>query len=828
MGELHNHFIEEKKKQTAFYNESIAVLDLILQEMKAYLEQDIYLYEFDYSPRYNQWRKRANEVNGHMSNPVSFLRRVIYGLSSLKRQYDRRYVDCTKALSEFEQQVIWHNKIYMDREVTKAYEIVGKVEGRFLDRQQMESIIKNPHNQLVIAGAGTGKTTTIIGKVKYLLGNNFCKPEEICVLSFTNAAAAEMKNRLYAETQEEIHVSTFHSLGMDILRQADHRKPNIYSGNIHDYILTRIEEHLKEPEYARLMMTYLLFNQASEKSEFDFKDQKTYEEYLKLNPPTTILGEQVKSYGEMEIANWFSQYGIQYEYEAEYVVDTRTEEYGQYRPDFYLPDYGIYVEYFGINRKNEVPGYFHGKGGKSASEVYMEGMEWKRKIHRENNTTLVECYAYEKFEGVLLARLEEKMKQHAVTLKEVTLQQLFQSENTNRRECIDSVGKVMQTVISLAKGKRIKPEELIDLCNGHISQRPLAQLIAPIMSDYENYLRESGHIDFTDMLNMAEDYVKEGKFHHKYQYVIVDEYQDLSAGQFQLLKTLREDNDYTLFCVGDDWQSIYRFNGSDIGYIINFSNFWGESEISYIKTTYRFSQRLIDISGDFVMQNPNQIKKSIKSENNTETLVLGEINGYSQNAIYYMIERLQELPQNSSVFFIGRYRFDKDMLAKEEKLSVLYDNTRETTIVKLAGRPDLDMRFYTAHGSKGLQADYVFIINNKKKGMGFPSKLENPLLVELLLEQADQYPYAEERRLFYVALTRARKRVYLLTLGDDISIFAQELKDKYVAEIKRCNYSCPLCGAALLQKEGKYGAFWGCSNYSKTGCRFTRAIKARK
>ena len=119
-------------------------------------------------------------------------------------------------------------------------------------------------------------------------------------------------------------------------------------------------------------------------------------------------------------------------------------------------------------------------------------------------------------------------------------------------------------------------------------------------------------IDFNDMINMAVDYVKQGKYTNPYKMVIVDEYQDISKARFELLKALRESSDYDLFCVGDDWQSIYRFAGSDISFIQRFSNYWGSTEISKIETTYRFSQRLIDISGEFIMKNPMQIKKSIR------------------------------------------------------------------------------------------------------------------------------------------------------------------------------------------------------------------------
>lgn len=388
----------------------------------------------------------------------------------------------------------------------------------------------------------------------------------------------------------------------------------------------------------------------------------------------------------------------------------------------------------------------------------------------------------------------------------------------------------MQTVISLAKGKRMKSEDLLNLCEKCcIRQLPLAKLVMPVMEDYENYLRAHGLIDFTDMLNLAVDYIYEGKYHHNYKYVIVDEYQDLSGGQYELLKALRKDKNYTLFCVGDDWQSIYRFNGSDISYILHFPEYWGDTEISYIETTYRFSQRLVDISGDFIMKNPNQLRKRIRSGNDKgeETYALGKIEGYTEKyAVQFMREKIIDLPKDSSVYFLGRYKFDVDIFKNDTRFKVWYDNSRQTMAVRLEGREDLKMEFYTAHKSKGLQADYVFIINNKAKKMGFPSKVKNPILIEHLLERADNYDYAEERRLFYVALTRARKQVFLVTVKDDVSVFAKELIEKYQDEIKKLDYMCPKCGAPLRKKKGQYGPFWACSAYSE-GCAYTRKIKSK-
>lgn len=731
--------------------------------------------------------------------------------------------------NSLKQQISVHNDRVADAKIQNAYALIGNVEGRKLDKQQMTCIVKDAHNHLVIAGAGTGKTTTVVGKIKFLLKSGKYKPEDILVLSFTNASASEMSQRINQETGCNIDASTFHKLGLNIITKVNGIVPKITQLNLRKFVKEQLLLNMQSDAYLNLLSSYLLYNRVVSKSEFEFKTQSEYEEYLRLNPPTTINNETVKSYGEMDIANFLTQNGIQYIYEHPYKVDTRTSEYGQYNPDFYLPEYDIYIEYFGINKDGEVPSYFKGVNGMTATQSYQASMKWKRETHSTNDTILIECYAYEKFNGVLLDNLKEKLSAKDVKLTPKTTKELWEQVSADGDSILDGVIELFETVINLIKsnGYTIATVRQLNIGNSNAQNNNMVlSLLEPIFNAYCNYLSEHKEIDFNDMINMATKYVEQGKYVSPYKYVIVDEYQDISKARYSLLCRMRESNDYDLFCVGDDWQSIYRFAGSDIGYILNFEQYWGSTEISKIETTYRFTQKLIEISGNFIMQNPVQIKKSIKGKNDTVGFALGEISGYTDKfSIEFMTKKLEDLPRGSSVFFIGRYSFDAKLLSDSGLFECQYNNVSGFVEVKYRKRIDLKMSFITAHKSKGLQADYIFIINNKKSRMGFPSKIQDAAILNLLLDNCDQYPYAEERRLFYVALTRAKKKAFLVTVKNQESEFAMELKERYGEELKREQWECPLCGGKLLKKSGPYGEFYGCSNYRSLGCKYKRNIK---
>ncbi len=728
----------------------------------------------------------------------------------------------------FPQRIQQHNNEVANNRILRANELIGDVEGRKLDRQQMICIVKEAHNHLVIAGAGTGKTTTVVGKIKYLLKSERCRPEDILVLSFTKASAKEMCERIRLETGEDIDTSTFHKLGLNIISKVDGVKPKITQLNLSSFIKTQVQNQMQSAGYLSLLSAYLLFNRVVAKSEFEFKTESEYRDYLSMNPPTTINNEVVKSYGEMDIANFLTQNGIRYIYEHPYKLDTRTSEYSQYYPDFYLPDYNIYIEYFGIDREGKVPSYFKAKKGLSATEEYQASMKWKRQLHSENHTTLVECFAYEKFEGILLDALEKKLKNLFVEMKPKTTQELWEQVSLEGNSVLDGIVELFETLINLIKsnGYDIATVRSRNVVGVHYqSNNMILSLLEPIFNAYCTYLKEHGEIDFNDMINLSAQYVQQGKFSSPYKFVIVDEYQDISKARFGLLNSLRRSRDFELFCVGDDWQSIYRFTGSDIGYILNFEKYWGATEISKIETTYRFSQTLIGISSGFVMRNPAQIKKVIKGKPDEVGFPFGEISGYNERyAIEFMVEKLNDLPKGSSVFFIGRYSFDNKLLSDCGMLDLRYNNTEDTKEIIYRKRPDLKMSFITAHRSKGLQADYVFIINNKKSRMGFPSKIQDSPILNLLLENCEQFPYAEERRLYYVSLTRAKKKTYIVTINGKESEFAMELKKQYGDEIKSEQFTCPECGGRLIKRTGKYGDFFGCSNYSTKGCKYTRKI----
>lgn len=725
-----------------------------------------------------------------------------------------------------------HNELVANNRVNKTYMTIGKVENQSLDKQQLLAICQEGHNHLIIAGAGTGKTTTVVGKVKYLLKSQKYSPKDILVLSFTDASASEMHDRIVKESECKITATTFHKLGMGIITSVEGVKPKVSTINQRTFIKEKLQEFMNDSIYMNALTSYLYYNRVPSKSAFDFNSKKEYDEYLQLNPPVTVQNEQVKSYGEMDIANFLFQNGVRYEYEANYKVDTRTSEYGQYLPDFYLPDYDIYIEYFGINRAGNVPDWFSSRHGKSASEEYRESIQWKRQLHKENNTTLIECFSYEKLEGTLLDKLRSSLLSKNVKLSPMTAQEMWNVVSNGEKSILDGIVELFETVINLIKSNNYTIYDfklVVSSLPCSIRYLNFIYLIEPIFCAYEERLKTNKEIDFNDMINIATQYVNEGKFINPFSFVIIDEYQDISKARFSLLAALRKSCDFDLFCVGDDWQSIYRFAGSDIGYILNFERFWGPTTISKIETTYRFTNSLIDISGTFIMNNPNQIRKQLRGNSTDYRFSMGEICGYNEKyAIEFLAAKVEDLPKGASVFFIGRYSFDIDLLKDSGLFSCQYNNVSGLIDVKYGKRYDLKMSFLTAHKSKGLQADYVFIINNKSSRMGFPSRIQDDPIIDLLLENSDNYPFAEERRLYYVALTRAKIKTYIMTIKDKKSIFAQELHERYEHQLKKEQFECPLCGGELVRKKGPYGDFFGCENYNTTGCKYTRKIKPIK
>lgn len=769
-----------------------------------------------------EWQKKYEKL---------LTRIVSQDMKKLKEasQYDlflQKKAEMLDLATNLRQRISQHNNNVAESKLLYAYNLIETVEGQKLDRQQMMCIVKEVNNHLVVAGAGTGKTTTVVGKIKYLLKSEKCRPEDILVLFFTNASATEMCERIYKETGNEIATMTFHKFGLEIIGKVSDKVPKITSIKLRDFVKKQLDKNMRSAPYFYNLCVYLLYNRVAVKSEFEFKTDVEYREYLKLNPPTTINHEEVKSYGEMEIANFLFQNDIKYIYEKSYKIDTRTKEYRQYTPDFYLPEYDIYIEYFGVNKKGEVPVWFHGEKGKTATQTYLDSMGWKRKLHKENNTIMVECYAYEQFDGVLLENLKKKLEVYSVIFRPKTNQEIWNKILEENEGILEGVINLFETLIALIKSNdyTLADVRCLNAKQGNQrSNREILNLLEPIFDTYCSYLQERGEIDFNDMINSAIRYIKSGNYVNPYKYVIVDEYQDISKARFTLLQSLRKSKHFNLFCVGDDWQSIYRFAGSDISFILAFEKYWGAAETSKIETTYRFPQQLIEVSGSFIMRNPVQLQKAMKGRMDEEGFVLSEIDGASDKAVIEQILiMLDELPENSSVYFIGRYSFESKLLQEQDELECSYNKFSGLTDIIYQDRLDLKMSFLTAHKSKGLQADYVFIINNKNAKMGFPSKIQEAAILTLLLDNCDSYPYAEERRLYYVALTRAKKKVFLVTVNNKESEFVQELRERYGQKMTEKIMTCPQCGGKLVKKIGPYGKFTACSNYRKKGCKYIK------
>lgn len=713
-----------------------------------------------------------------------------------------------------------HNRRLAESLSTETGKLINPVEGRDLDTQQLSSISMDVGTRLVIAGAGTGKTTTIIGLVKDLLKKEKASPEEILVLSFTNASVNELRERISKETGTKVGVNTFHRLGLHIIASSEGKVPKISKGDVSEFVLDCIKSKTNDENYLHDLGEYIANDFNSSISESSFSDRSDYLDYINENPLITFNGEKVKSFGEADIANFLAVNGIDYAYEESYKADTNDSEHGQYHPDFHIKGTDVYIEYFGTDRQGNVAKFMIDRNP-DASEQYNKGIEWKRNLHKENGTVLIETYAYERSEGTLLEKLESELKSKGIKPGNVntSLSKIISGDEAR----LKSIASSLSTSLLLIKGTGKPFGETIpepkNRQDGKSLERYL-RILKPVYDSYADHLSKNNEIDFEDMLNLAAECVKDGKYKHPYKYVIVDEYQDLSRSRYNLLKALRDNSYYRLFCVGDDWQSIYRFNGCDVSYILDFEKYWGPSEVCTIETTYRFSGELLEKSSEFVCRNKKQYPKNLRSGLPGDSKVYFIKGKDRLDASQKIAGRLDRLPEKDSVLFLGRYTFDVKKLDGSlfSWKPVVGEQYLKITYLK---RPSLEIRYMTIHASKGLQADHVYSLNNGRGGYGFPATQSEPVLTTLLFGGNSQLD--EERRLFYVAMTRAKKDVHIVSADGKSSQFFTEM----FGDSRGCRevMYCPLCGAQLILKQGKWGQFYGCSNFPTRGCKYTRAVK---
>lgn len=716
------------------------------------------------------------------------------------------------------------NNAFITRECETYKSLFDTLEAYPFTQNQRRSIVTDECNNLVVAGAGTGKTSTIVGKVGYIIRKGLAKPPEILLLAFANEAKGKLEERVSSRLGVQPDIKTFHALGLSIIAESKGTKPSVSvlstdSRQLREFIgriigldkQQGLDEFVdatsavgKKKNFRGMLTTYFAYHLRPYRSAFEFSSFGEYIDYIKENQIRSLKGDPVKSYEECDIANFLYLNGINYDYERDYEIPTASREHRQYQPDFYLPDYEIYIEHFGINKKGE-PAPFVNK------EKYLREMTWKRNIHKKNGTKLVETFSYEKMEGILLSKLEQTLRNYGVRFQRIPDEEIF--EEINKMGIIIPFEELQAKFLNLFKSGNFTLDELREKAKGYPDwQRYHAflDIFERIYEAYTAHLQQTHRIDFNDMIKQATEYVNRQQVPSNYRYILVDEFQDISQSRYHLLKSMLDKNtSCKLLGVGDDWQSIYRFTGSDLAIMTNFPEYFGFTEHLYLDQTFRLNDKLCEFSSNFILKNKDQIAKTLIANTTVDsppvTLVWSEGNTEREQT-KDLLECLDEInsrgKEESSVFIIGRYRFlkPKGLRAIQQKF------------------PKLDIKYYTAHGSKGREADYVIVVDLKSDRLGFPCKIQDDPILNLVLAKEDTYPDAEERRLFYVATTRAKKHVYLIADPKYPSSFIKEmLRDNVECSVVRkhefSTIHCPNCQTGFIIKREHLGKFYSCNNY---------------
>ncbi len=651
-----------------------------------------------------------------------------------------------------------------------------------LDRQQRRSIVSEEDNCLVVSSAGSGKTSSIIGKVKYLTEVKGIAPHRILLISYTNKAAAELTERM---ATDGLKGYTFHKLAINIIGRATGIKPFVCD-NTDALFIDIYHTLLENNDFKNSVVEYFIDYQSNEtdweqrKNERREKLSEQKKVQLKaMFPDMDGKAIYVRSVQEQKICFVLSSLGVKFRYEEPYEHQLADEMHSQYRPDFsiYFEQKGvtkrIYLEHFGVDEHSLVPAWFAKDKNmtyEEANQKYNDGITWKKAAHEKFGTQLLVTSSADFHYSDIRDKLKKMLEEAGVPIREKTDEELYDLVLPKGSKQEKAFIRLAVTFVTLLKSSCKSVKEVLKQAKNADDERSvfiIKNIFQPVYERYISALRDSNQIDFTDAILQATEICR-ASHPVEYDYIIVDEFQDISVDRYKFLKVLREGNSPAkLYCVGDDWQSIYRFSGSDMALFNQFSKYFGATEINKIETTYRFGEPLVSLSSLFIQRNKSQIQKDIHSFNSEMKTEL-EFYPYDRRDYCNIIGQLvTSIPTDKSIFLLGRYSFD------DYYLSFMYPSIKEgNRFFYVIGERKIE--FLTVHKSKGLEADYVILLQCNKDIYGFPSLVSDAPVFDYVLTKSDQYPYGEERRLFYVAITRAKVKTLVLYDKRFPSVFVDE------------------------------------------------------
>lgn len=722
-----------------------------------------------------------------------------------------------------------YNESFVVHEMQKFDGFFSNLGGFSLSQEQREACIRLEDNNLLVASAGSGKSATMVGKVAYVLEKGLYQPGEILVLAFNKSAADELKERIAKqlgidEDALECRVTTFHALGRGIIEETEGRPPQLANWVEHPAGEARvIDKIIRElmntnEEFKRLWIDLLSILPKADIPAEVFDSEADYNRYIadrndKGGSTIGTLAEiYVRSLQEQRIANWLWVHSVEFEYEKQISFEEEDGSQRFVQPDFHYPLTDTFHEHFAINAD-----------GSSPFDNYVEHMQGKRAAYKREELDFFETTSAQARDGTLLQRLEAELVKRDIPLTEKSTEEILKAIEP---VVITHYQKLIGVCIKHIRASQLTLEMLLERAKS-LHDKPRAQHFARavwlITQAYSRKLEEAKRIDFDSMIGDAVRLVETGRYKSPYSLILVDEFQDISDPRANLIKALKHQKPFTkVFAVGDDWQSIYRFAGSDITIFTQFEANFGACWQGRLEQTYRCNQLLADTAARFVQRNPAQITKTVRSTRaaipRSIRVIPVTVEWHKPSfpaACFQLLERLDTFLESIASQWCQH---------EGQKLKVLV-LWRYNLLDPFGGQmphfSNIEVTGMSFHRSKGLEADYTILLDVSEGDYGVPSRIEDDELLNLVIPRPETYAYAEERRLFYVALTRASRGAFILCnrrkpsryirelceiAGDDVRF--ETIDGKELDQCPRC-----LVGQMVARQGRNNTTFYGCNQF---------------